>query len=353
MSPAAYARRQTIQIQQFVIFEQNLYVYEVDPSKVYTIGWLLSRKNDLHSRHKEISISIDLIIQRTELKTVLTEQTLHGVWVPIVTPFDRRGRLDTKSIEMMVLRLSGKGIRGFIVNGITGESPAITSRELELVIGATYKALAASRSVPLVVGTGSNHTSTAFQTIELAWSLGADAALVAAPLCDRPSQRGIIQHFQALAGAGLPIIVHDYPHPTGMTSDLETMQSVMEMDHVIGLKDNTGNMKRIARLARSMTKPVLCGDDELFFASLCCGAQGGIIAGANLDSEQFAQVYELFRAGDINASKQRFDELLPLVRFLHSEPSPALLKWLLAERRYIRSDRLRLPAISKKRRAIQ
>lgn len=279
---------------------------------------------------------------------MLSEQTLHGVWVPVVTPFDRRGKLDIKSIEKMVLRLSSKGIHGLVVNGATGESPAITSHELDILIGTAYKALAATRFIPLIVGTSSNNTSTTVTNTEKAMLLGADAALVAAPACDRPSQRGMIEHFQALAGIGLPIILHDYPHPAGGSLELEAVKAIMEMDHVIGLKDSTGNMKRIAILARSMTKPVLCGEDELFFASLCCGAKGGILASANLDSDLFAQVYELFQSGNINESKQMFDQLLPLVQFLHSEPSPALLKWLLAQRGYIRSDRLRLPLTAKR-----
>ncbi|WP_281941224.1 dihydrodipicolinate synthase family protein [Paenibacillus tyrfis] len=100
------------------------------------------------------------------------------------------------------------------------------------------------------------------------------------------------------------------------TADLETVKIIMEMEHVIGLKEAPGSIKRMFRLARSMTKPDLYGEDELFFASLCCRAKGGIVASTNLDSEQFVRVYELFRAVKIDDSKQLFHQLLPLVRFL-------------------------------------
>ncbi|MBU5442489.1 4-hydroxy-tetrahydrodipicolinate synthase [Paenibacillus sp. MSJ-34] len=274
---------------------------------------------------------------------MLTEDTLHGVMVPIVTPFDHRGNLDMKSFEELVQSLVSRGIHGLIINGTTGESPVIESHELESLIVSARKAIAASYNIPLIVGTGSNSTLATMKRTEQAKSLGADAALVVTPYYNRPSQQGIIRHFQALAEADLPIILYDIPHRTGVSLTVETVKNIMKMDHVIGLKESTGNIQRIFKLARSMSKPLLCGEDALFFASLCCGAKGGILASANLDSDQFVQVYELFRAGKIEESNELFNQLLPLVEFLFSEPNPAPLKWLLAQRGYIRSDRLRLP----------
>ncbi|KEQ25882.1 dihydrodipicolinate synthase [Paenibacillus tyrfis] len=230
-----------------------------------------------------------------------------------------------------------------IVNGTIGESPVLESREFEILIAAARQAIAATRAIPLIVGTGASSTSATVRRTEQAKSLGADAALVAAPDFHFPSQQAVIRHFEALAEADLPIILCDPPHRAGVSLDLETVQVIMGMEHVIGLKEGTGSIRRMFRVARSMSKPVLCGEDELFFASLCCGAKGGILASANLDSEQFVQVYELFRAGKIDDSNQLFRQLLPLVQFLFSEPTPAPLKWLLTQRGYIRSERLRLP----------
>ncbi|MFC5647680.1 4-hydroxy-tetrahydrodipicolinate synthase [Paenibacillus solisilvae] len=274
---------------------------------------------------------------------MLTEQTLQGVIVPIVTPFNQRGNLDVKSFKELVKRLVSKGIHGLVVNGTTGESPTVEETELETLISTARNEMG---EIPLIVGTGSNNTVATVKKNTWVKSLGADAALVVTPYYNRPSQQGIIQHFQALAEADLPIILYDIPHRTGVSLELETVKAIMGMDHVIGLKESSGNIKRAFKLARSLTKPVLCGEDELFFASLCCGGKGGILASANLDSDQFVQVYELFRAGKIEESSQRFDQLLPLIQFLFSEPNPAPLKWLLAERGHIRSDRLRLPMTS-------
>ncbi|MEC0208740.1 dihydrodipicolinate synthase family protein [Paenibacillus ehimensis] len=274
---------------------------------------------------------------------MLSEDTLHGVMVPVVTPFDRSGELDIQSFEELIRRLMSKGIHGLIVNGTAGESPMIESSELEILIAAARQAIAASRAIPLIVGIDASNTSATVRRMAQANSLGADAALVAAPDSNLTSQQAVIRHFQALAEADLPMILCDPPRRTGGALDEETVRVIMGMEHVIGLKEGSGNIRRMFRLARSMSKPVLCGEDELFFASLCCGAKGGILASANLDSEQFVQVYELFRAGKIEESHQLFHQLLPLVQFLFSEPTPAPLMWLLSQRGYIRSDRLRLP----------
>lgn len=271
---------------------------------------------------------------------MLTEQSLRGVFVPVVTPFDRRGQLDVGSYIDLVQRLVGQGISGLVVGGTTGESPTIHANELETLIVTARKEIG---SLPLIVGTGSNSTTATVDRTAWAKSLGADAALVVTPYYNKPSQRGIIEHFQQISSAGLPVIVYDIPHRTGISLDIKTVTAIMKMKHVIGLKESTGNITRYFQLARSIAKPVLCGEDELFFASLCCGGKGGILASANLDTSQFVQVYQSYQAGKIEESGQVFDQLLPLIQFLFSEPNPAPLKWLLAERGHIRSDRLRLP----------
>lgn len=271
---------------------------------------------------------------------MLTEQSLRGVFVPVVTPFDRRGKLDVGSYIDLVQRLVGQGINGLVVGGTTGESPTIHAKELETLIVTARKEIG---SLPLIVGTGSNSTAATVDRTAWAKSLGADAALVVTPYYNKPSQRGIIEHFQQISTAGLPVIVYDIPHRTGVSLDIKTVTTIMKMKHVIGLKESTGNITRYFQLARSIAKPVLCGEDELFFASLCCGGKGGILASANLDTNQFVQVYQSYQAGKIEESGQVFDQLLPLIQFLFSEPNPAPLKWLLAERGHIRSDRLRLP----------
>ncbi|UVI33128.1 dihydrodipicolinate synthase family protein [Paenibacillus spongiae] len=274
---------------------------------------------------------------------MLTEQTLHGVIVPVITPFDRRGNLDVKSFEGLVTHLVDNGVHGLVVNGMTGEAAILKVNELETLITTARKA---ARRIPVIVGIGSSSTSTAVRRTAWVKSLGADAVLAYGPYYSRPSQQRIIQHFQALAEAELPVIAVDHTSRTRTSMELETVQAIMKMDHVIGLNECIDDITRTYKLARSMTKPVLCGEDELFFASLCGGGKGGILTSANLDSELFVQVYELYRDTKVEEANQLFNQLLPLIQFAFSEPNHASLKWLLTERGHIVSDRLRIPMTS-------
>lgn len=275
---------------------------------------------------------------------MLTEHALHGIFVAIVAPFDRNGDLDTDSFNKLAQRLVDQGVHRLVVNGTTGESPTIESDELDRMIHSVQQLSSQSRRIPIIVGTGTNNTTTTIHKTKQAKDMGADAALVVTPYYNRPSQKGIIQHFRYLEDADLPIILYDIPHRTGVSLEMDTIKAIMEMDHVIGIKESTDNMKqRVSELTRSIRKPVLCGEDDSLWTSLYCGATGGILASANVHSDQFVQVYELFRSGKIEESKQLFHKLLPLVRLLFAEPNPAPLKWLLARHGHIRTDQLRLP----------
>lgn len=110
---------------------------------------------------------------------MLTEQTLRGVIVPIVTPFNQRGQLDVQSFKRLVQRLKNNGIHGLVINGTTGESPTIEESELETLIVTARSVVA---EMPLIVGTGSNNTSVTVKKTAWAKSLGADAALIVTPL---------------------------------------------------------------------------------------------------------------------------------------------------------------------------
>lgn len=118
----------------------------------------------------------------------------------------------------------------------------------------------------------------------------------------------------------------------------------MNIHQVIGIKTSTGDIRRLFKFARLSEKSILFGEDSLFFASLSCGAKSGILLSANLDCETFLNFYELFHSGKIPDAARVFDQLTPLIKFLYTEPSPAPLKWLLAQQGYIRSEKLRLNA---------
>lgn len=273
---------------------------------------------------------------------MLTTERLHGLFVPVITPFFSDGGIDLESFHGHIAHLSACGINGIVVNGTTGECPTIHNEEAGALLHAA-KLAATPRGIPIIAGTGSNDTAEAVKKTEQAAKQGADAALSVVPYYNRPSQEGIIEHFRQISKVGLPVIVYDIPYRTGVGLTLRSAQTILDMEGVIGLKDSSGGLQMTSELSRVCPKPILCGDDANFFASLCNGAQGGILASANVRTVQFVRVFELFNEGRIQEAKQEFDSLLPLIRLLFQEPNPAPLKWLLAGQGSIASDTLRLP----------
>lgn len=277
---------------------------------------------------------------------MLTERDLHGVYVPIITPFDEDGEVDSASFYNQAYNLFQDEVDGLVVNGTTGESPTIMSEELGVLFAAAQAARdAANVSVPLVVGTGTNVTLSTVRKTEEAGKLGADAALVVVPYYNKPSQEGIIAHFRRVASVGVPVILYEVPHRTGVKLELDTVRTILELDGVIGMKDSTPNTQLVTELTRLGSKPVLCGEDSLLFEALQSGAKGVMSASANVETERFVAFYRRFLAGQHKESRELYEELLPLIRLLFQEPNPAPIKWLLEQQGIIASGTLRLPLL--------
>ncbi|OPA80130.1 4-hydroxy-tetrahydrodipicolinate synthase [Paenibacillus selenitireducens] len=273
---------------------------------------------------------------------MLTEQQLTGVYVPLITPFYEHGEIDLPSFHRHICRFRDAGIQGLVINGTTGESPTIQAEEIERLMAAARTACDGT-SIPLVLGVGTNDTSSTIRNIERAGRLGADAVLVVVPYYSRPSQQGIIEHFRRAAEVGVPIILYEIPHRTGVALTLDTIRTILDFDGVIGIKDSTATTELVSQLASIDSKPVLCGEDSLIFSSLQAGAKGILSASANVRTDQFVALCQQFYEGNHEHAEQLFHELLPLIRLLFTESSPAPLKWMLSEQGMIQSNTLRLP----------
>ena len=273
---------------------------------------------------------------------MLSQAELKGIYVPVVTPFLPDGELDLVSYERYVKHLLEFEIDGLVVGGTTGESPTISWEEVVELVSITRDALGA-RSVPIVVGTGTNSTADTVRRTEMAGRIGADAALVVTPYYSRPSEAGILEHYRRASRTGVPVIAYEIPSRTGIRLSAETMRAILELDGVIGLKDSSGSLTLLQELGSFATKPVLCGDDALLYDMLRLGASGGISASANVCTRNFIEVCRQAAAGNYPAASRVFDGLRPLIDDLFREPNPAPLKWLLAGQDLLAADAVRLP----------
>lgn len=272
----------------------------------------------------------------------MSQAELKEIYVPVVTPFLPDGELDLVSYERYVKHLLEFEIDGLVVGGTTGESPTISWEEVAELVSITRDALG-TRSVPIVVGTGTNSTADTVRRTEMAGRIGADAALVVTPYYSRPSEAGILEHYRRASRTGLPVIAYEIPSRTGIRLSAETMRAILELDGVIGLKDSSGSLTLLQELGSFATKPVLCGDDVLLYDMLRLGASGGISASANVFTRNFIEICRQAAAGNYPEASRVFDGLRPLIDDLFREPNPAPLKWLLARQDLLAADAVRLP----------
>jgi 4-hydroxy-tetrahydrodipicolinate synthase len=270
---------------------------------------------------------------------------MYGVFVPVITPFLQSEELDLESYRRYLGGLIQHDIQGLVINGTTGEAPTVAWEEVVQLVQATKQLIGEKKQqqMPVIIGTGTNDTVSTVRRTESAAEIGADAVLVVVPYYSKPSQEGIIKHFQKVTEVGVPVIVYEIPSRTGVRLTMETARRIMNMNGVVGLKDSSDSFALLSELNRHGAGPVLCGDDINYYAKLKQGAAGGILASANVNTQAFNDVYRLVQWGDDLSAKQFFDQQIPLIRKLFQESNPAPLKWILARKGIIATDQLRLP----------
>lgn len=256
--------------------------------------------------------------------------TWAGCHVPIITPFKDDYSVDWDGLRRLVnYFIEEEKCDGLVPCGTTGESPTLTNEEHDKVIEVVVKE--ARGRVPVMAGTGSNSTAEAIERTKHAESVGAEASLQVCPYYNRPTQDGLLAHFEAIAKATkLPLFIYNIPSRTGRLIEAKTMIELAKIDNIIGMKDACGDMMitmEIMRGTRNAQKKfyVLCGEDALTFSMMALGGDGGIMAVANVIGREYYQMIHLMLAGKIAEAREMHFKTLPVVRalFIESNPAPA------------------------------
>ncbi|WP_309119680.1 4-hydroxy-tetrahydrodipicolinate synthase [Paenibacillus sp.] len=275
---------------------------------------------------------------------MLQSNDLKGIFVPVVTPFTQDGELDLPSFERYLGQLLLHPLHGIVINGTTGEAPTVEWAEVEALFEVTRTVVQRlGVRMPIIVGTGTNDTRTTVRRTKAAGEWGADAVLVVTPYYSRPSEEGAFRHFQTVVETGMPLIAYEVPERTGIRLSAETMERILTLDGVIGLKDATGGCDLLNALVGRTAKPIMAGSDDIFARMLRRGASGGLLASAQFRTESFLEVYRLAANGLYDEAEAAFVKLLPLTRLLFRETNPSPIKWMLAQSGILASDGVRLP----------
>lgn len=271
--------------------------------------------------------------------------SIDGVLLPLVTPFVN-DEVDYFSYKRMINNFINKGITGIIPLGTTGESPVVSDYEYEKILDKTMEYC--DGRVPVYTGLGGNNTQKVVNQLKTAERYGVKGILSVSPYYNRPDQRGIYEHFRRISEAtALDIILYNIPYRTGRNIELDTILRLSELDNIVAIKDACGDFGKSAELIQNRPEgfSVLTGEDAFFFSTLALGGNGGILASANLQTEDFVKIYSLMKENNHIEALEIWRKLVGFIPMLFAEPNPAPVKYCLYREGLIASPELRQPLL--------
>ncbi|MFA5008751.1 MAG: 4-hydroxy-tetrahydrodipicolinate synthase [Candidatus Omnitrophota bacterium] len=250
-----------------------------------------------------------------------------GSIVAIVTPF-KDDNVDEKALRKLIEFHIKNGTSAIVPCGTTGESATLNYEEHERVIEICIEQ--SEGRIPIIAGTGSNSTQEAIVLTKHAAKAGASASLQVSPYYNKPTQKGLYEHFKAIAeSADMPMILYNIASRTGVNIEPETIARLArDCKNIVGVKEASGNLEQMSRIKILCGKnfDLLCGDDALTLPVLVLGGTGVISVVANIVPKDVANLVSEFHKGNIEASQKNHYKLLPLVKAMFIETNPIPVK---------------------------
>jgi 4-hydroxy-tetrahydrodipicolinate synthase len=272
---------------------------------------------------------------------------LKNTFTALITPFDEKEEVDWKVLEKF-LKFQIKNGMGLVPCGTTGESATLTTEEHHRIIHFTVKIASESKEKAFVLaGTGSNSTKEAIELTQTAEKAGADAALLITPYYNKPTQKGLIEHFKAVAkSTELPILIYNVPGRTACNILPDTTAELAKIKNIVGYKAADGNIDQIKQVIEKTPKDfiVMSGDDGLTYDIMKAGGLGVISVASNLAPAMVQKMTEALSAKKFDEGKKMSDDLMELFKVLFVETSPGPVKYA-AELMGLMNRRMRLPLV--------
>ncbi|HTF17933.1 MAG TPA: 4-hydroxy-tetrahydrodipicolinate synthase [Chryseolinea sp.] len=256
---------------------------------------------------------------------------LFGTGVALITPFSESLEVDYKALKR-VLAHTAKGVDYYVIMGTTAESATCTDDEKAAIL-AFVKANNA-KQLPIVYGIGGNNTQAVVDAIRNADLNGVEALLSVSPYYNRPSQEGIIRHFEAVADAApVPVLLYNVPGRTASNLTAETTLRLASHPNIVGIKEASGNLEQCMRIVRDKPKDfmLISGDDMMTMALYSMGAKGVISVLANAYPTIFRKMKTSADAGNSVKATQELLKLLDINGPMYEEGNPVGVKYLLSK----------------------
>ena len=275
----------------------------------------------------------------------MIQQKLKGSGVALVTPFTSDGNIDFPGLGLLIDYCIDGGIEYLVSLGTTGESATLSSGEKLAVLEFTIKHNKCR--VPLVAGFGGNNTAEVIKDIQAFHFNGVDAILSVSPSYNKPTQAGIIAHYQAVtAAAPRPVILYNVPGRTGSNMSPETTIELSKISNIIGIKEASGNFSQCMQIVMNTPKEFLkiSGDDNITLPLLSLGFDGVISVSGQGFPKVFSQMVREGLKGDFEAARRLHYPMVDVTDMLFAEGNPAGIKYVL-ELADICSSYVRLPLV--------
>lgn len=269
-----------------------------------------------------------------------------GTGIALITPFKKDHSIDIESLIKIVNHVIDNGADFLVVLGTTSEAPTLTSEEKNLVIKTILKAN--NGRLPILLGMGGNNTQAVIEAIKAQNFDGIQGILSVVPYYNKPNQRGMKAHFEAIADASpVPVVVYNVPGRVGVNLQAATCVELAQHPNIIAVKEASGNLLQIMEILRD--KPtdfdVLSGDDGITQPLMALGAQGVISVAANAYTKPFSRMMKAMREGQAEEALRLHYAMLRMNQLIFADGNPAGIKCLMSIMGLCENV-LRLPLVS-------
>jgi 4-hydroxy-tetrahydrodipicolinate synthase len=262
----------------------------------------------------------------------MSNKNLRGTGVAIVTPFDKKGHVDTQALSGIVKHLHAGKVEYIVILGTTGESVTLTKDEKQLVIETVIKANA--NKLPLVLGIGGNNTQEVVENFQKTDLKPFEAILSVAPYYNKPNQEGYYQHYKAISKASKKdIILYNVPGRTGSNVSWETQVRIAkDFKNIVATKEASGNMEQIMKVIKNKPKNfmVISGDDNLTLPVIAAGGDGVISVVANAFPTDYSEMVRLSLKHKFNESQKLHYGIMDITDQLFADGNPGGIKFALS-----------------------
>jgi 4-hydroxy-tetrahydrodipicolinate synthase len=267
------------------------------------------------------------------------------VIVALVTPFHADGEVDWAGVEKLVDDVIVAGVDGIVVSGTTGETTTLTdSEKLKLITVA--KSVSSGRAA-IIAGGSSNETTHAMHIAVESKKVGADGLMLVTPYYNKPTQAGVLAHFQIVADStDLPVLLYDIPGRTGIEIKYDTLIRAAAHPNILAVKDAKGDLAEASRVMNETDLLYFCGDDSNVLPLLSIGGTGLVGVTANIAASSYRAIVDAVNRGDLKAATEQHKLLEPLVRATMTHvPGTVATKYILHGLGRIGSPRVRMPLV--------